>query len=229
MSYILVNGCSHTVGFELEEEIGVELNAQVDADLYKRVQNYRKLKAWPYLIGNAVNLPVRNIASIGASNDKIIYETVEYLENESTPSFVIISLSSISRELFPFLERDVVFSYGFFSDMYHDLFAETGEEKELYSWAYCMSKYLYREDHQIRKLKHLLNYSTQYLQIRNIPFLFLPSITIPIQLSDYTKNCIDISMDTYCSNKGFRRAQGHHWLSDAHKGWSEVILKEVNI
>lgn len=227
MSYILVNGCSHTVGYELEEEIGIELNQALTDDEREKVETYRQNKAWPYLVGRKLNLDVTNIATVGASNDKIVYETIDYLENNNSPALVILGLSSTSRILLSFEQNKIVFNYAYFNSIFNKMFRDTPDEEKLHSWAYCMTKYFYSEQFQNYLLYHHLSYITTYLQLKNIPLLLVPTIDNPFDLTQFTSYSVNRTMDEVGVTNRCKRAKGHHWLSEGHEKWATYILDNI--
>lgn len=227
MSYILANGCSHTVGYELEEEIGIELNQVLTDNDRQKVETYRQSKAWPYLIGKELNLNVTNIATVGASNDKIVYETIDYLENNIPPTLVILGLSSTSRTLISFEQNKTVFNYAHFIDIFNKLFGNTDDEEKLHSWAFCMTKYFYSEQFQNYLFGHYVSYISLYLQSKNIPFLLAPTIDLSLNLTQLTPYSVSETMERLCTVNQCKRAKGHHWLSDGHKKWATYILDNV--
>lgn len=227
MSYILVNGCSHTVGFELEEEIGIELNQALTNEKREKVEAYRQNKAWPYLVGKKLNLDVTNIATVGASNDKIVYETIDYLENNKSPALVILGLSSTSRTLLSFEQNKIVFSYAHFSGIFNKMFRDTPDEEKLHSWAFCMTKYFYSEQFQNYLFHHYLSYITTYSQFKNIPLLLAPTMNFSSDLAQFTSYSVDKTMEEVCIANRCKRAKGHHWLSEGHEKWATCVLDNI--
>ena len=113
MSYLLSSGCSHSIGWEIEEEIGLDLykdghNPKVEKSIYE----YRYDKTFPYLISKHLNLDYVNIGCEGNSNEKIIYDIIDYIKNtDNYPKFVLINLSGESRKLHSFKDNLININY----------------------------------------------------------------------------------------------------------------------
>lgn len=76
-SHLVVNGCSFTYCQGLENPL---------------------TEGWPNLLAEKLNIPLVNLASPGAGNDRIVRTTVEYLYNNPLPNpLYVIAFSHSSR------------------------------------------------------------------------------------------------------------------------------------
>src|SRR6056300_1711730 len=98
ISRILSVGCSNTVGVNLEEEIGVfgylrkEFTEPDDKDLDDKVNQYRSENNFSTLISKHFNSECINLGVSGASNERIIFSAVKYLEKNNV-DLVLVNLS----------------------------------------------------------------------------------------------------------------------------------------
>jgi len=72
---LLTNGCSFTEGYDLPS----------------------LTDSWPFVVGNLLNLQIKNLAVGGASNDRIYRTTIEYLNIHPKPDIVIIGWTRFCR------------------------------------------------------------------------------------------------------------------------------------
>ncbi len=80
-SHLVVNGCSFTYCQGLQSPL---------------------TEGWPNLLAEKLNIPLVNLASPGAGNDRIVRTTIEYLYNNPLPNplYVIVFSHSSRREEF---------------------------------------------------------------------------------------------------------------------------------
>lgn len=85
---IIANGCSHTAGAEIE--------AELQGECYHR--------AWPKKLANLLDSKSKNLAISGASDDRVVRTTIEYLgklknRSDYDPSkiFVVVSWPGLYR------------------------------------------------------------------------------------------------------------------------------------
>lgn len=72
---LLTNGCSFTEGYDLPS----------------------LTDSWPFVVGNSLNLEIKNLAVGGASNDRIYRTTIEYLNTNPVPDIVVIGWTGFCR------------------------------------------------------------------------------------------------------------------------------------
>ena len=95
MSYLLSSGCSHSIGWEIEEEIGLDLYKDGHIPkVEKSIYEYRYDKTFPYLISKHLNLDYVNIGFEGNSNEKIIYDIIDYI---ATYYILTMDFKSLSK------------------------------------------------------------------------------------------------------------------------------------
>ena len=225
---ILSVGCSNTVGVNLEEEIGIMgyLRKDDDAsDLGNKVKLYRQENNFSTLISNYFNSECINLGVSGASNERIVFNTIEYLEKD-TADLVLVNLSGQARQTFQHISGKV-----FDLDL-------TYETKHLYEQAKLTDTgfkefidfykdYLLTDYVTQTKQYNLYKYITLYLEDKKIPYLITQTIPTDFELNHFTNKCIDITFDEYNEQQGRTRAQGNHWLSDSHKAWSELLINKI--
>ena len=228
---ILSVGCSNTVGVNLEEEIGIfnylrkEFTEPDDKDLDDKVNQYRKENNFSTLISKHFNSECINLGVSGASNERIIFNTIDYLEKNDV-DLVLVNLSGQARQTFQHISGkifDLDLSYttehlyeqakitdkGFieFIDFYKD---------------YLMTDYITQT-----KQYNLYKYISLYLENKKIPYIISQTVPTDFKLSDFTDKSIDITFDEYNEKEGRKRAMGNHWLSDSHKSWSELLIHKI--
>jgi len=228
---ILSVGCSNTVGVNLEEEIGIfdylrkEFTEPDDKDLDDKVNQYRKENNFSTLISKHFNSECINLGVSGASNERIIFNTIDYLE-ENDVDLVLVNLSGQARQTFQhrdgkFFDLDLSYST---EHLYEQAKISDDGFTEFINFYknYLMTPYV---THQ--KQINLYKYISLYLENRKIPYLITQTVPTDFKLSDFTNKSIDISFDDFNEQAGRNRAKGYHWLSDSHKAWSELLIEKI--
>lgn len=228
MSYVLASGCSHTEGYELEQEIGIDIFTPLPDEKYAEAIQYRNQKSWTAVVARKLKLGHINISTTGASNELIIWNTVEFLQDTKLkPKLVLIGLSGPARRLLYFKDEPINYNPAHYSEHIKNVFREQGKDfKKLDNWNYCSSTYFYSDKYNDRVLKHMLIYLDSYCRVNNIKYFVVPTLEIDI---DITKYCSSIStvMELYNEQFDFPRTEGHHWLSEGHQAWGEYVYEQI--
>ena len=228
ISKLLSVGCSNTLGVNLEEEIGIfdYLRKDFDdSDLGNTVRKYRQENNFSTLISNYFNSDCVNLGVSGASNERIIFNTIDYLENKDV-DFVLVNLSGQARQTFKH-RNGHVFDLDLSYDTKHLYEQAMINDNGFVEFIDFYKNYLMTDYVTNTKQSNLYNYLSLYLKDRGIPYLITQTIPTDFDLRYYTKNCIDITFDEYNEQQGRTRAQGNHWLSDSHKAWSELLINKI--
>lgn len=228
---ILSVGCSNTVGWDLEEEIGIfDYNPQPQeikdkADLYRSENNFSTI------ISKHFNRECINIGRGGSSNHRIIYSMIDYIDENPNLDLVLINLTGQSRNLFSFYDQlvDVDFKYEPKHIFYYPRFKDypTEFKKKYEKWFEFYRDYLLTTHELNTKQEHLIRYAIEYLKNRDIPFFISKTIPIAFDISYQTPYTISESFEECNIKEGRNRAEGNHWLSDSHKRWSEILIDEI--
>jgi hypothetical protein len=232
MSYLLSSGCSHSIGWEIEEEIGLDLykdghNPKVEKSIYE----YRYDKTFPYLISKHLNLDYVNIGCEGNSNEKIIYDIIDYIKNtDNYPKFVLINLSGESRKLHSFKDNLININYTKY-DAHGDYFftknfKSTSIEK-FKEWHSICRDFFLNDYELVYKNERLIEYIVLLLENLNISYFISDTFNNSYSIKKYTNNCIDENMVNYLDKNNVSQSKGNHWLSDGHKLWSELLIKNI--
>jgi len=230
ISKILSVGCSNTVGVNLEEEIDIFNYLRKDFDdskLGKKVKEYRHENNFSTLISKHFNSECVNLGVSGASNERIIFSTIDYLESNDDIDLVLVNLSGQARITFEYYQRlfDLDLSYDT-EHLYHQAKVDKKGFKEFIDFH---KDYLFGRYVTHTKQENLYRYISLYLKDKKIPHLITQTIPTDFKLSDYTTNCIDINFDEFNESQGRKRAQGNHWLSDSHKEWSKLLINKIEM
>lgn len=228
MNKILSVGCSNTVGVNLEEEIDIFGYLRKDFDdseLGKKVREYRQQNNFSTLISKHFNSECINLGVSGASNERIIFSTVDYLEKHDDIDLVLVNLSGQARITFEYYQRlfDLDLSY----TTEHLYEQAKVDEKGFKEFIDFHKDYLFGQYVTHTKQENLYRYISLYLKDKKIPHLITQTIPTDFKLSDYTNNCIDVNFDEFNESQGRKRAQGNHWLSDSHKAWSDLLIDKI--
>jgi len=229
---ILSVGCSNTVGWDLEEEIGIfDYNPQPD-NIKKTADDYRRNNNFSTLVSKHFNIDCINIARGGSSNYRIIYSMIEYLDENPNIDLVLINLTGQSRNLFSFNDEivDVDFKYEPKHIFYYPRFKKYPNKfKEEYQrWFSFYRDNLLTDLELNSKQEHLIRYGIEYLTNRNIKFIISKTIDIAFDLSFQTKYVINESFESLNIRENRNRAKGNHWLSDSHSRWAEVLIDKID-
>lgn len=223
MNTLLSVGCSNTVGVDLEEEIGIfnkDKNPPVEALEYRLANNFSTL------VANTLNLNCVNLGISGASNERIIFNAIDYIQNNTPPDLVLINLSGKSRVTFEvdskLLDFDLTYSTEHLK--YH-----TGiQDPNFVPFIEFYKRHSVSDYNLYKRQENLYRYIVLYLENRNIPFILSETIPTGEVLSNYTEKSISISFDEFNTKEKRNRAKGNHWLSDSHKAWSELLLAKIH-
>jgi hypothetical protein len=225
---ILVNGCSHTQGFELEQEIGFKLNQPLTGNEYKLVEEYRKNNSWTSVFGKYFNEIIINKSSQGKGNEDIILEIFDYIEEFKDVSLVLIGLSSPTRFTKTFnnlgKKEQQYFTLAHLGDHIKDLFANTGDETMLLSWYESERKYFFTEEDVNIKLLKLIKALISYLKAKKINYFLTNTFDPAIQLQKITEQFYEDSLEKLGLDHQYKRGEGHHWLSEAHLDFGNRAL-----
>lgn len=225
---LLSVGCSNTVGVNLEEEIGIFDYLRKDFDdsyLGYKVREYRNDNNFSTLISKHFNSECINLGISGASNERIIYNTVDYLETYDV-DFVLVNLSGQARQTFKH-KNGHVFDLDLSYEIEHLYEQSNITDIGFVEFVNFYKDYLMTEYVTHTKQINLYKYISLYLKDRGIPYLITQTIPTDFKLSNFTENCIDITFDDYNTQQGRKRARGNHWLSDSHKAWSELLIEKI--
>lgn len=228
---ILSVGCSNTVGWDLEEEIGIfDYNPQPQ-DIKTKADLYRTENNFSTLISNHFNRECINIGRGGSSNARIIYSMIDYIDENPNIDFVLINLTGQSRNLFSFRDElvDVDFKYEPKHIFYYPRFKDYPLDfKKRYKKWFEFYRDELLTNHELNvKQEHLIRYAIEYLKNRNIKFFISKTIDMEFDISFQTPYTIKESFEECNIREGRPRAKGNHWLSDSHKRWSEILIDEI--
>jgi len=198
---LYVNGDSHSVG--------------VGAD-----------KNFAQHLANRFNLTLVNQASVGASNQKIIRTTREYLKN-NTPALVVIGWSTWEREEW------------LHEGQYYNVNSSGSEslpkdlEEQYKTWVSeqnadlvdIKSQYCHQEIYKLH----------QDLEIKNVPHVFFNCMynffSIQKQL-DWNNKYLgpydnNSSYYWYLKNHGYKTDKWYHYGADGHQIWADVLINYI--
>lgn len=228
---ILSVGDSNTVGWDLEEEIGIfDYNPQPN-DIKTKADKYRLEKNYSTLISNHFNSECINLGKGGASNEYIIYSMIEYLDENQDIDFVLLSLSGQSRKLYSIYDEliNVDFTYEPNHIFYYPRFKEYPDDikQKYHDWFVFYRDYLLGDLETNKKQWHLIRYANEYLKNKNINFFISKNLATSYDISFLGKNTYNKSFDEFNEEEGRKRAKGNHWLSDSHKAWSEILISKI--
>lgn len=223
MNTLLSVGCSNTVGVDLEEEIGIYdyEKYKEEADLYRHSNNFS------YLVASNYNLEYVNLGVSGASNERIIFSAIDYIETTPTPSLVLINLSGRSRVTFEIKEKGLLDFDLTYSNEH--LRRTTGiRDKNFMSFLDFYRENSITDYNLFKKQENLYRYIVLYLESRKIPFILSETIPTGQVLSRYTSKSVSMNFDDFNTKAGRKRAKGNHWLSDSHRAWSQYLIKHID-
>lgn len=221
-------GCSNTLGVNLEEEIGIYNYLRKDFDdsnLGKMVRKYREENNFSTLISNYFNSECINLGISGASNERIIFNTIDYLERYDA-DLVLVNLSGQARQTFKH-KNGHVFDLDLSYDTEHLYEQAMIKDSGFVEFIDFYKNYLMTDYVTNTKQTNLYKYLSLYLKDRGIPYLITQTIPTDFNLKHFTENCIDITFDEYNEQSGRKRAQGNHWLSDSHDAWSKLLINKI--
>jgi len=225
---LLSVGCSNTLGVNLEEEIGIYDYLRKDfdnSDLGNKVRKYREENNFSTLVSNHFNSKCINLGISGASNERIIFNTTDYLERNDV-DFVMVNLSGQARQTFQH-KTGHIFDLDLSYETEHLYEQAKITDMGFVEFINFYKDYLMTEYVTHTKQINLYKYISLYLKDRGIPYLITQTIPTDFKLSDFTENCIDITFDDYNTQQGRKRARGNHWLSDSHEAWSKLLIDKI--
>lgn len=228
MKKLLSVGCSNTLGVDLEEEIGLTFfdNNHPDYDkLVNTVQDYRKANNFSTFIANKLKMECVNLGISGASNERIIFNLVGYLESNSKPDFILLNLSGQSRTTIEYenklLDIDVKWDPDFLLNKLQV------KNKNFKSYLEFHRKVSISDYNLVERQKNLIKYANLVLSLTNIPYIISNTIPSTIDLGNITDKSVDISFDQFNEEQGRKRAKNNHWLSDSHQAWGSFLLNKI--
>lgn len=221
MKQLLSVGCSNTLGVDLEEEIDLTNSS----NKFEDIRAYREKNNFSTLVAEYFNLECINLGKSGASNERIIITTVDYIENNPKPELVLVNLSASSRITLEIGGRLVDIDLTYPNTL---LKQSTGiEEKDFIPFLNFYKRNCVTDYNLIVKQKNLYRYISLYLEKLDIPFLISETIPTDLNLKEFTNKCLDVNFDDFNTSQGRRRAKGNHWLSDSHKEWAKLIINKI--
>jgi hypothetical protein len=237
---ILFNGCSFTLGSELE---GIEKNYA-----------YRDLNRFSHIISEKTGRSYKNIAHGGISNDRIVRTTIEWFEAGNTCDYAIIQFSVIKRteyvtkhtadvSLFspvnfstvvgckePLIDYDIIKKS--FEEYYKYVYNEHLGMTNFYKNLFILEQYF--KTKRIKKffIKLVLNGENK-IDHKQFPWKSLceqkyeeiPTINEDILL-------LNDSKENYCkdySKEGFPALNGYHPSELGHQKIADYIIKHANL
>lgn len=201
---LYVNGDSNSAGAELRD----------------------KKKSWASLLAQTLDFELVNSAKGGASNDRILRTTQEFLHGEPKNIFVIIGWTSWEREEW------------LYQNNYYDVNA-SGHQSLPEGIAQVYKQWVTEQDDRARETKskqyHARIYDLhQQLTSQQIPHLFFNAL-MPFQHADQTdwNHCYlgpyqnELSYYWYLKQHGFEPTRDNHYLEAAQPVWSNVLYKYI--
>lgn len=228
MKKLLSVGCSNTIGVNLEEEIGIfdYLRKDYDdSDLGKQVREYRIQNNFSTLVANNLGYDCINLGFSGASNERIIFTAIDYIENNEKPDLVLINLSGRSRVTFEIDNKLMDFDLSYTIEHFKENFNIDSEDFIPFIEFY--KKHSVTDYNLYKKQQNLYRYIVLYMESKNIPYILSQTIPTGEQLTNYSDKIIDITFDEFNQQQGRKRAAGWHWLSDSHLAWSNLITEKA--
>ena len=215
-------GCSLTYGSELKDH---------------------KL-AWPYVLGEKLNLPVKNYGSPGASNDQIIESALLNCPKSNSSDLIIFLTTHWDRVYWPIdptmplwkamhdeNNRIIQGNTGYSSGNYRTLDFKDGEIKMPLLYSFMESKGNFNSKAYTHYLKDHC-YKEQVMQ-RN-DFLFNTCKELlnyrghdVYVFHSYRSDNLSDDLSLYDVAKDSPRGPKGHWLEEGNKLWADYIYKHV--
>lgn len=228
MQKLLSVGCSNTVGVDLEEEIGIfffEPQNPKNYTLVNKVNDYRKAHNFSTYVANKLKMECDNLGISGASNERIIFNLVNYLESNTKPELILLNLSGQSRTTIEYnnklLDIDVKWDPKFLVDKLQV------NNRHFKSFLKFYREISISEYNLIERQKNLIKYANLVLASSNIPYIISSTIPTTLNLSEFSDKSLDISFDDFNEKQGRKRAKNYHWLSDSHQAWGSFLLNRI--
>lgn len=198
----------------------------VNGDSHSYGINVDPKKTFAQHIANKFNLNLVNHSKIGASNQRIIRTTQEYLKN-NTPNLILIGWSTWEREEWLYNEK-----YYDVNSSGHDTIP-TDLENQYKVWVTeqtgdslnIKSQKWHQEIYQLHT----------ELQEKKIPHLFFNCMYNFFNITDYKNwnNCYidpynnDYSYYWFLKNLGYKTDNWYHYADDGHLAWSNILIKHI--
>lgn len=226
MNSNLIIGCSHVEGFELEEEIGIDIYNHTNAE-YNKSEIYRKDKRFSDILFKKLKTDYYALYMTGCSNSWIVQETIKQVNVNPNLKNVIICWTGITR-----LEKVYKHNPVFINPLYpkhtpHHSLVNSSDVKLLEQWEQAENKLFLDLNFYQNLTYHYAHYLKLFLESKDINFFFLESITTGVDFSKLTPNCLNVSMKDYCEKGNFKKGKGGHFLSEGHKAWAEYLYKNL--
>lgn len=235
---ILVNGCSHTSGSEIE--------------FY--MQHECKDKAWPAHLGQLMNQDVINIALAGSGNERISRTTIEWLiknvqlqQNYKPADLTVIIMWSGFDRFEEWNSRLKQFVSSQSDAFYDDKLPEFSEyakyKKIINTWA----------SNEYKNLIYILH-TAVFLESLGIKYYFINGVQSFSTRDKFLKTGMASEFDTMYRGYGDNRIQKHlafinenelpkhqlrdipyapharwpHWDERGHKAWATIVYNWIN-
>jgi hypothetical protein len=222
METLLSVGCSNTVGVDLEEGIGI-FSYEADKVL---ADEYREANNFSTLVANNYNFRCVNLGVSGASNERIIFSAIDYIETNPTPGLVLINLSGRSRVTFEVDNRLLDFDLTYSTE--HLKTHSKIKDPDFVPFIEFFKKNSITDYNLYKRQENLYRFIVLYLESRKIPFILSETIPTGQVLSTYTSKSVSMNFDDFNTKAGRKRAKGNHWLSDSHRAWSQYLIKHID-
>lgn len=185
-----------------------------------------KKQAWPVLLAQKLDCSLINVARSGASNDRILRTTQEFLANKPRNVFVVIGWTSWEREEW----------------IYHGNYYNVNASGHTQLPEAIMPDYkqwVTQQNDQERKFKSQQFHKKIYLLHQqliqaHIPHLFFNAL-MPFQHEENQNwnDCYlgpyenDLSYYWYLKKQGFEPTPHNHYLETAQKFWADVLSNYI--
>lgn len=224
----LIVGCSHVEGFELEQELGYDVQT-LPISSQEEVYNYRKANRFATKLFDKLNLPHEALFKTGCDNSWIVYNLVDRVTNSKHKyDNVIVCWTGITRQQRYFKGSEFFFNPLYPGHMQNLInFKNRKEADDILKWEEVEHKHFLDFKFYDRQTHHFMNYIKIFLEQRDINFFYLNSIQNEVKLKEYTDNSVQLSFVEFCENNDFTSAKYGHFLSDAHQAWADYLYAEI--
>ena len=200
---LYVNGDSHSYGIDLEDSN--KFGAIVAQHFFMQLTNQSK---------------------IGASNDRIIRTTKEYLENHR-PDLIIIGWSTWEREEWVYQDR-----YYDVNSSGHDVLP-VELENQYKNWVVHQTKETLLEKSQLwHDTIYNFHLELQKKKIAHVFFNCMYDFFSVTNRCDWNHNHVgaydtNLSFYWYLKNQGFESDQWYHYGASANEAWANFLIKHI--
>lgn len=219
----LIVGCSHVEGFELEEEIGIDIYNHTNNE-YNQAERYRKDKKFSSILFKHLGEDYCASYMTGCDNSWITYETIRLVNSSPNLKNVIISWTGITRQQKSFNSK-TYFLNPLYPGHSKDIPIQNPNSKLLSNWEEAENKLFLDINFYQKQTYHYAHYLKLFLESKKINFFFIESINTGVNFSKFTSNTLDISMKDFCEKHNYKQGKGGHFLSEAHKAWGYHLYK----